>query len=186
MNEWMNECIHTYIEIYLSLHLLSPLRYPQDVRRLWVKSWWLSRGLGSTLNMTHSPYTRRSDFFSTGKLNLLFLTALWGPKKKKCSVMLNSHMDPLVVWIFLANWDSNRGRNMSYVYKFWQKRNEGKRCDVQGQRKIQSCTQGAESWDLSPPKSDYSSHILKIWLPKAWSSHWLPSKSGSSPSFFKS
>lgn len=35
---------------------------------------------------------------------------------------------------------------MFYVYKFWQKRNEGKRCDVQRQGKIEilESTKGTE------------------------------------------
>ena len=43
--------------------------------------------------------------------------------------------------------DSNRGRNMFYVYNFWQNRNEEKRCDIQGLGKISifESTQGAES-----------------------------------------
>lgn len=69
-------------------------------------------------------------------LNSLLSAIPHSPENSECSVVLSSHMDPVVVRIFpCGQWDSNTMRNVFYVCKFWLKRNEGKSWDAQGQRK---------------------------------------------------
>ena len=68
-------------------------------------------------------------------------------KKKGISQTLNSHMDALVMWIFLCSqFKKQLMRNMFYVHKFWQEKNEEKRYNLQewGITQVLESTQDAE------------------------------------------
>ena len=68
-------------------------------------------------------------------------------KKKGISQTLNSNMDALVIWILLCSqFKKQLMRNMFYVHKFWQEKNEEKRYNLQewGITQVLESTQDAE------------------------------------------
>lgn len=105
-------------------------------------------------------------------------------KRRRISQTLNSHMDPLVICIFLCSqFKQQLMRNMFYVHKFWQEKNEEKRYKVQewGITQVLESTQDAKSWVSSLLTWLLLSYHKYILFPKLWSSHWFPFKSCSPP-----
>lgn len=88
-----------------------------------------SRFLKNHVIVTCLRRVRQKKLPSTEKQRCAFEYAK--KKRRRISQTLNSHMDPLVICIFLCSqFKQQLMRNMFYVHKFWQEKNKWKRYKV--------------------------------------------------------